>query len=107
MHAAKFKRELREPFEAYWSGFAQQIRATRNEAGHPASVDPVFPDTVHSALLIFPERARLAGSLTRWAQNEIKIFRGPSVRHGKSHRLRAGQHKGAARRPQGFNKSRM
>jgi hypothetical protein len=46
MHAPKFKRELREPFEAYWSGFAQQIRATRDEACHPASVDPVSPDTL-------------------------------------------------------------
>ena len=33
-HAAKFAREMREPFEAYWSAFAQQIRATRNDAGH-------------------------------------------------------------------------
>jgi hypothetical protein len=34
----KFGRKLREPFEAYWSAFAQQIRAARNDAGHPASV---------------------------------------------------------------------
>jgi hypothetical protein len=71
MHAPKFRRELREPFEAYWSGFAQQIRATRNEAGHPASVDPVSPDTVHAALLIFPELARLADSLTRWTTEDF------------------------------------
>jgi hypothetical protein len=71
MHAPKFKRELREPFEAYWSAFAQQIRATRNEAGHPASVDPVSADTVHAALLIFPELARLASSLTRWTTEDF------------------------------------
>src|SRR5258707_1184816 len=36
-----FPKDLREEFEAYWLAFAQQIRATRNEAGHPSSVDPV------------------------------------------------------------------
>jgi hypothetical protein len=70
-HAAKFKRELREAFEAYWSAFAQQIRTTRNEAGHPVSVDPVTPDTVHASLLIFPELARLANSLARWVADDL------------------------------------
>jgi len=69
--SAKFTRELREPFEAYWSAFAQQIRATRNDAGHPASVDPVTPDTVHASLLIFPELVRLANSLSRWVSDDL------------------------------------
>lgn len=67
-----FERELREPFEAYWSAFAQQIRATRNDAGHPTSVDPVTPDTVHASLLIFPELARLANNLSRWIDEDLK-----------------------------------
>lgn len=70
-HAAQFIRELREPFEAYWSAFAQQIRTTRNDAGHPMSVDPVTPDTVHASLLIFPELARLANSLSRWVSDDL------------------------------------
>jgi hypothetical protein len=70
-HVAQFKRELREPFEAYWSAFAQQIRASRNDAGHPVSVDPVTPDTVHASLLIFPELARLANSLPHWVNNDL------------------------------------
>ena len=70
-HLAQFKRELREPFEAYWSAFAQQIRAARNDAGHPISVDPVTPDTVHASLLIFPELARLANSLSRWVADDL------------------------------------
>lgn len=69
--SAKFARELREPFEAYWPAFAQQIRSTRNDAGHPASVDPVTPDTVHASLLIFPELARLANSLSRWVSDNL------------------------------------
>jgi hypothetical protein len=58
-HKANFPRELRDVFDAYWSAFALQIRTTRNDAGHPLSVDPVTPDTAHAALLVFPEVARL------------------------------------------------
>jgi hypothetical protein len=69
---AHFQRGLREPFEAYWSAFALQIRTTRNEAGHPTSIDPVTPDTVHASLLIFPELARLADNLARWVTDELR-----------------------------------
>lgn len=51
---------LVESFEAYWPAFTQQIRASRNEAGHPSSIDPVTEETVHASLLIFPELAKLA-----------------------------------------------
>ncbi len=70
-HKARFKRELRDPFEAYWAAFAQQIRAARNDAGHPMSIDPVTPDTVHASLLIFPELARLANSLSLWVAHDL------------------------------------
>ena len=52
--------------EGYWPAYIQQIRATRNEAGHPSSIDPVTIDTVHASLLIFPELARLAAELKIW-----------------------------------------
>lgn len=65
-YKTQFRRELREEFDAYWSAFTQQIRATRNDAGHPESIEPVTPDTVHASLLIFPELARLASGLTSW-----------------------------------------
>jgi hypothetical protein len=68
-HAAQLERELREPFEAYWSAFVRQIRAARNDAGHPTSVDPITIDTAHASLLIFPELAKLANSLSRWVVN--------------------------------------
>jgi len=70
-HAGHFRRELREPFEAYWPAFAHQIRAARNDAGHPTSVDPVTPDTVHASLLIFPELAVLANGLSRWIADDL------------------------------------
>ena|SRR5579862_3061669 len=71
-NARDLDRELRETFEAYWPAFTQQIRAVRNDAGHPASVDPVTPDTVHASLLIFPELAKLSASLARWVIEEFK-----------------------------------
>jgi hypothetical protein len=63
--------ELRESVDANWPAFSYQIRATRNEAGHPTSVDPVTPDRVHAALLIFPELAKLAEGLKQWVTTSL------------------------------------
>jgi hypothetical protein len=70
-HSADFRLELRESFEAYWSAFTQQVRAVRNDVGHPKSIDPVTPDTVHASLLIFPEIAKLANSLSQWVVMDL------------------------------------
>jgi len=56
-------------FEANWPAFTHQIRAARNDAGHPVSVDPVTADQVHASLLIFPEFATLASELRSWIVN--------------------------------------
>ncbi|MBT4814644.1 MAG: hypothetical protein HOJ57_29450 [Lentisphaerae bacterium] len=58
--------KLREAHEAYWPAFTQQIRAVRNEAGHPISVNPVTDRAVHASLLIFPELAVLTDKLRAW-----------------------------------------
>jgi len=65
-----FPQRLREGYEAYWLAFTQQIRAVRNEVGHPSSIDPITPDTVHASFLVFPEIARLSGELERWVEVE-------------------------------------
>lgn len=70
-HKAQFGRELRDAYDASWSALAQQIRATRNDVGHPASIQPVTPDTVHAALLVFPELARLASGLKTWVTSDL------------------------------------
>ncbi len=57
---------LAESFESYWPAFTQQIRAARNDAGHPSSTDPVTPETVHASLLIFPELVKLLTDLKGW-----------------------------------------
>ena len=63
---------LRESFSSYWSAFIQQIRAARNDAGHPSSIDPLSLDTVHASLLIFPELCRLANNLKNWINNNFE-----------------------------------
>jgi hypothetical protein len=60
------EQDLKDEFEAYWAAFAQQVRAVRNEAGHPSSVSPVTSEAVHASLLIFPELAKLHNKLLRW-----------------------------------------
>lgn len=64
-------RTLNEDFEACWPAFTQQIRRTRNEAGHPVIVDPVTYDSVHAGLLVFPELAALAQRLREWIENNV------------------------------------
>jgi hypothetical protein len=71
MRVATMKPALREEFEAYWSAFAQQIRAVRNDAGHPSSVDPVTPETVQASLLIFPELAKLQNEVRAWIATDL------------------------------------
>ena len=55
---------LFDRFEGNWPAFTLQIRAARNEAGHPVGVDPITPEV--TALLIFPELATLATRLSAW-----------------------------------------
>lgn len=71
-HARLFSKQLREEFEGYWPAFTQQIRAVRNDAGHPSSVDPISPEAVQAAFLIFPELARLQTELVGWVQGELR-----------------------------------
>ena len=63
-------RELRESFEANWTSFVHQIRAARNDAGHPVSIDPVTQPQVHASLLIYPELIRLQNRLLSWLKGD-------------------------------------
>jgi hypothetical protein len=66
-----FDHNLRDEYESYWHAFTQQIRASRNEAGHPSSVDPITTETIHASLLIFPELLRLATTLRNWVRDSL------------------------------------
>ena len=63
---------LRESYESFWRGFAGQLRMTRNDAGHPSSVDPVTSETAHSSLLIFPEYAKLVYEIKHWISTDYR-----------------------------------
>jgi len=56
-------------FDSHWSAFTYQIRASRNDSGHPARIDPVTEETVHASLLIFPALATLVNDLKEWVSN--------------------------------------
>jgi len=58
--------QLWEAYQGFWPAFTQQIRAARNDAGHPTNIDPVTQETVHASMLIFPELAKLANDLRDW-----------------------------------------
>lgn len=63
---ATMPRDLRERYESYWPAWSGLFRMTRNEVGHPKSVDPVTREAVHGALLLFHEHARLMFDLVSW-----------------------------------------
>ena len=69
-HKRDMPNKLAEAFEAYWMAFIQQIRVVRNEVGHPSSIEPVTPDTVHASLLIFPELFKLTSELKEWISTQ-------------------------------------
>ncbi|MCZ6529279.1 MAG: hypothetical protein O6949_02965 [Chloroflexi bacterium] len=63
--------QLRESFESYWPAFTQQVRASRNEAGHPASIGAVGEEAGHASLLVFPELLRLNAQLVEWIKTSL------------------------------------
>lgn len=65
-HEQDIPKNLFASYQAYWNAFTQQIRTARNDAGHPTSIDPVSPETVHASLLIFPDLFKLANELKDW-----------------------------------------
>lgn len=63
--------KVREMYDGGWVALVSQIRSIRNDAGHPVSIDPVTPDAVHAALLVFPELVRTATELDQWVRTQM------------------------------------
>jgi hypothetical protein len=59
-------RELRERYESFWTAWTGLFRMTRNDAGHPKSIEPVTREAVHGQLLLLHEHARLVFDLGAW-----------------------------------------
>lgn len=60
---------LLSAYESFWPAFTQQIRASRNDAGHPSDLEVIGNDTVHASLLIFPELLTLKNNLENWVKS--------------------------------------
>jgi len=65
-YKAKMPPKLAEGLDALWPAFVYQIRTTRNDAGHPKSIEPVATESVHAGLLIFPELFMFVTNLKSW-----------------------------------------
>jgi hypothetical protein len=63
---AAMPRHLRERYESFWTAWTGLFRMTRNDAGHPKSIEPVTRDAVHGQLLLLHEHARLVFELEAW-----------------------------------------
>ena len=63
--------DTRDAYEAHWTAFVSVIRASRNEAGHPASITPITESVAHRNLLIFGELAELVQDLRHFAQGHM------------------------------------
>jgi hypothetical protein len=70
-HSKAMPAKLREEFQSYWEAFTSEIRLTRNEAGHPQSVEPVTPEDVQATLLAFPRVVGMAARLRKWVSRSM------------------------------------
>jgi len=59
-------RKLHEDADSKLYPIASEFRKIRNNAGHPASLDPINPADVHCNLLLFPAAAKLISRLKKW-----------------------------------------
>ncbi|HFS8864216.1 TPA: hypothetical protein ACJIT8_003051 [Legionella pneumophila] len=61
--------DLRDEYNAYWPALNEQIRRTRNDAGHPENISSFKFEDVHASLLMFPNVARLTTHLLDFISN--------------------------------------
>ena len=62
-HINSMPSTLRDEYNAYWPALNEQIRRTRNDAGHPENISFFTFEDVHASLLLFPNVARLTTHL--------------------------------------------
>ncbi len=67
-HVGDMGRPLREAFESNWGSFCHLLRTSRNDAGHPISIEPVTADQAHASLLVFPYLTQLIVDIESWVE---------------------------------------
>ncbi len=60
---------LREIYSGSWILLTESMRISRNDAGHPSSIDPMVQSDVHALLLQFPRLVELVKDLKDWVSN--------------------------------------
>lgn len=62
---------LRELYNEFWLSVTGSMRTTRNDAGHPKSVEPVLQSDVHAGLILFPHLVELVKELKEWVNTNF------------------------------------
>lgn len=68
-HISNMSSDLRDEYNAYWPAFNEQIRRTRNDAGHPENISSFKFEDVHASLLMFPNVAKLTTHILEFIFN--------------------------------------
>ena len=66
------EKSLFENYQVYWSSFIHQIRISRNDAGHPSTIDLITYDSVYALFLVFPSVVKLTNELNDWIKQNYK-----------------------------------
>ena len=64
-------KDLRERYQSSWTAWTSVFRMTRNEVGHPTSIEPVKREQVHGHFLMLHEHARLVFDLGNWIDSHF------------------------------------
>lgn len=68
-HETMMSKELNDEYIAYWPALNEQLRRTRNDAGHPENISSFTFEDVHASLLMFPNITKLTNNLLNFIQN--------------------------------------
>jgi hypothetical protein len=68
-HTSNMPTDLRDEYNAYWPALNEQLRRTRNDAGHPENISSFTFEDAHASLLMFPNIAKLTNHLVEFIQN--------------------------------------
>ncbi len=61
---------LKDGYNAYWPALNEQIRRTKNDAGHPENISFFTYEDVHASLLMLPNIAKLTNHLMNYIESQ-------------------------------------
>lgn len=68
---SKMPNNLLDEYNAYWPALNEQIRRTKNDAGHPENISFFTYEDVHASLLMLPNIAKLTNHLMSFIEDNF------------------------------------